>query len=171
MDTILDIVRLNLLPIIIALLIGLVVGWWIFARRRSAVSRQQTPPVIATPPPPRDLAGVAEVGAAGVADVGEPIEAEAPTELPLASGPPDDLQTLKGVGPKLAAMLNEQGITRFEQLAALTAQQVERIDVQLGAFRGRLARDRVVEQAGYLARGDLDGFQAKFGNLGCGAGG
>jgi len=33
------------------------------------------------------------------------------------------------------------------------------------AFRGRFARDRIVEQADYLSRGDLDGYQARFGNL------
>ena len=36
----------------------------------------------------------------------------------------------------------------------------------MGAFEGRIARDRLVEQAGYLARGDTDGFEAKFGKLG-----
>ena len=35
----------------------------------------------------------------------------------------------------------------------------------LGAFRGRLTRDRIVEQAHYLARGDLDGYSQKFGAL------
>ncbi len=36
----------------------------------------------------------------------------------------------------------------------------------MGPFKGRLARDRVAEQAGYLARGDTDGFEEKFGKLG-----
>jgi predicted flap endonuclease-1-like 5' DNA nuclease len=40
------------------------------------------------------------------------------------------------------------------------------LDDKLGAFKGRLARDRVVEQANYLARDDRDGFEAKFGKLG-----
>jgi predicted flap endonuclease-1-like 5' DNA nuclease len=35
----------------------------------------------------------------------------------------------------------------------------------MGPFRGRFARDRIVEQAAYLSRGDLDGYQARFGNL------
>ena len=34
--------------------------------------------------------------------------------------------------------------------------------------RQGIARDRLVEQSAYLARGDTDGFQAKFGNLGTG---
>ena len=37
---------------------------------------------------------------------------------------------------------------------------------QLYFFKGRITRDRWVEQAGYLARGDTAGFEAQFGKLG-----
>jgi predicted flap endonuclease-1-like 5' DNA nuclease len=62
-------------------------------------------------------------------------------------------------------MLNGMGIIRFDQLARLSDAEVERIDVTLGAFRGRLTRDKVVVQADYLARGDIDGFEQRFGKL------
>ena len=89
------------------------------------------------------------------------------TSAPLApaSGPPDDLTKLKGIGPKLATLLNQRGITRFDQIAKLSAAQVDGLDQSLGAFRGRLARDHVVAQADYLARGDIDGFEQRFGKL------
>lgn len=80
-------------------------------------------------------------------------------------GEPDDLLLLKGVGPKLVDALHAQGLTRFDQIASLSPAQVEQIDSTLGAFRGRLTRDRIVEQADYLARGDRDGFEATFGKL------
>jgi predicted flap endonuclease-1-like 5' DNA nuclease len=168
MDSFLDVVQPNLLPILIALLIGLVVGWWIFARARSTPPRlRETPPTVRARPADAGSDGVADAGAVAVADVvREVIGTDVEAELPAASGPPDNLQTLKGVGPKLAAMLHDRGITRFDQLAALRPEQVARLDAGLGAFSGRLTRDRVVEQAGYLARGDRDGFQATFGNLG-----
>ena len=67
--------------------------------------------------------------------------------------------------PKFADALHALGINRFEQLAHLTPTEIGRLDNQLGAFRGRIARDRVVEQADYLARGDTDGFEQKFGKL------
>jgi hypothetical protein len=35
----------------------------------------------------------------------------------------------------------------------------------LGAFRGRFERDRIQEQADYLARGDIGGYESKFGKL------
>jgi predicted flap endonuclease-1-like 5' DNA nuclease len=62
-------------------------------------------------------------------------------------------------------MLNDRGITRYEQIAALSREEVNRLDEHLGAFKGRLSRDRIVEQAAYLARGDQAGYEAEFGKL------
>ena len=76
---------------------------------------------------------------------------------------------MKGVGPKLADRLAALGYTRFDQLAALDPAAVEALDAQLGPFAGRLARDRIIEQATYLARGDHAGFEERFGSLGGGA--
>jgi predicted flap endonuclease-1-like 5' DNA nuclease len=36
----------------------------------------------------------------------------------------------------------------------------------MGAFQGRIARDRWIEQARYLAADDVAGFEAVFGKLG-----
>ena len=36
----------------------------------------------------------------------------------------------------------------------------------MGAFKGRITRDRWVEQARYLAAGDIAGFEVTFGKLG-----
>lgn len=109
---------------------------------------------------------VADEMAEAASDVtGDILGAPVHASLPGASGPPDDLRLLKGVGPKLAQMLNERGIIRFEQIARLTPHEVERLDESLGAFRGRFSRDRIVDQADYLARGDIDGFEARFGKL------
>ncbi|MBV9882347.1 MAG: hypothetical protein JO276_05000 [Sphingomonadaceae bacterium] len=83
-----------------------------------------------------------------------------------APGPADDLSRIKGVGPKFVARLNELGITRYDQLAGLNANEAAHLDERMGPFRGRLARDRVIEQADYLARGDHEGFEEKFGKLG-----
>jgi predicted flap endonuclease-1-like 5' DNA nuclease len=84
----------------------------------------------------------------------------------VPAGGADDLSRLKGVGPKFVARLHELGVTRYEQLAGLNANEAAHLEERLGPFEGRLARDRVVEQAAYLARGDTDGFEEKFGKLG-----
>ena len=83
-----------------------------------------------------------------------------------AAGPVDDLRLLKGVGPKFVARLNELGITRYAQLAEMGETELAMLDEKMGPFRGRLARDRVAEQADYLARGDRDGFEERFGKIG-----
>jgi predicted flap endonuclease-1-like 5' DNA nuclease len=106
-----------------------------------------------------------EVAAASSDVVGQILGAPVHDNLPGSQGVPDDLQKMKGVGPKLAGLLNSRGITRFEQIAALTREEVERLDAELGAFKGRLTRDRIVEQASYLARGDQAGYEAAFGKL------
>jgi predicted flap endonuclease-1-like 5' DNA nuclease len=110
--------------------------------------------------------GIAGEQAAAISDVtGELIGAPVRRKLDGDAGPADEFLLLKGVGPKLADALRGMGFTRFEQIAHLTPTELERIDVQLGAFSGRLTRDRVVEQADYLARGDVDGYEQRFGKL------
>jgi predicted flap endonuclease-1-like 5' DNA nuclease len=187
-----SLIELNLIPILIALLIGSIVGWLLVKRARGAAQGETRPrdtaqPVAAPAPAPAPAArpaaaadddegdSVLDGEAAAIADIaGEFLDVDVRDEITAASGaaddlPPDNLQTLKGVGPKLAAKLNDLGITRFAQLAALRQAQIEALDAQLEQFRGRIARDRLVEQAGYLARGDTAGFEATFGNLGSGA--
>jgi predicted flap endonuclease-1-like 5' DNA nuclease len=110
--------------------------------------------------------GLAAEAAAAVSDVsGQFVNAPVHENLPGASGPPDDLTLLKGVGPKFAAQLNQLGITRFDQLAKLSDGDIDRLDGSLGAFSGRLQRDQVPLQADYLARADHDGFEQRFGKL------
>jgi predicted flap endonuclease-1-like 5' DNA nuclease len=114
-------------------------------------------------PEGRGLAGEAAAAASDVA--GQLIGAPVHQTLDGRSDPADDLCLLKGVGPKFADALKGIGFTSYEQIAHLTPTEIERIDGQLGAFRGRLTRDRVVEQAAYLARDDKDGFEQRFGKL------
>ena len=162
----------NTLLIIAGALVLLVLAIVLIARsskQRVQVTQQDARPV-ATTARAIDLAegrGVADEGAAAAKDVaGEILGVEAHPIVSEASGPPDNLQQLKGVGPKLAAQLNAAGITRFDQLARLSANELALLDDRMGAFKGRLARDRVGDQAAYLARGDTDGFEAQFGKLG-----
>ncbi|WP_294028963.1 hypothetical protein [Sphingopyxis sp.] len=94
-----------------------------------------------------------------------PPSAAKPAPKPAAAKA-DNLQLLKGVGPKLVVLLNGLGVTDFRQIADWTDADISRIDPQLGVFQGRIARDNIVDQAGYLARGDKAGFEAKYGALG-----
>jgi predicted flap endonuclease-1-like 5' DNA nuclease len=113
-------------------------------------------------PPAAHGAGVADEVATATTDVAGAVLGIAARP---AAGPADDLSRLKGVGPKFVARLNELGIARYDQLAGLNANEAAHLDERMGPFQGRLARDRIVEQADYLARGDVDGFEERFGKL------
>ncbi|QDP19740.1 hypothetical protein [Sphingomonas xanthus] len=159
-----EFMELNWPVLAVAIVIGLIVGLLIF-RPRQRVSLTDSAPIR-----PHMASGegraITDEAAAAASDVaGHMINARVHAELPGATGTPDDLVKLKGVGPKLAALLNERGISRFDQIAKLSSSQVEALDTSLGAFRGRFNRDRIVEQADYLARGDIDGYEARFGKL------
>lgn len=78
----------------------------------------------------------------------------------------DDLTQIKGLGPKLAALLKEHGITSFAQIAAWDDAEIERIDAKLGRFQGRITRDNWVEQAKHLSIGNAAVFAEKYGQNG-----
>nr|WP_298897611.1 hypothetical protein [uncultured Altererythrobacter sp.] len=89
-----------------------------------------------------------------------------PAPVPIAAPTPasgDDLTRIKGLGPKIATLLHEQGVTCFADIAAWTDADIERVDAQLGRFQGRIHRDAWVEQAKLLSAGDENGFTSKFG--------
>ena len=146
---------------LILVVLGLALLGFVILRPRQRVTLTDSAPLR-----PHMHHSPSEEVAAVIADVGGEIlgspEVE-PTASDTAGG--DDLSRMKGVGPKFAAALNHAGIHRFDQLASLAPEDASRIDGELGAFGGRLARDRVIEQARYLAAGDQAGFEAEFGKL------
>jgi len=188
-------IEANWVAFALALVIGLLVAWWLFGRgSRDQSQRSHRPDVLdeGAAPAQRNQAlidapsavtaasfadtgpsifgGIGEVFAAAatseVADSGP--EAAAPAPAPPAAAPAagaDDLRRIKGVGPKLAALLQSLGVTSYAQIAAWTEADIDRIDAQLGTFAGRIRRDSWVEQAQFLAAGDAAGFEGKFGKL------
>lgn len=70
--------------------------------------------------------------------------AERPAEV-------DDLRQIRGIGPKMEALLNEKGIYQYRQIAAFTAEDLAWLDAAVESFPGRAERDGWVEQARALA--------------------
>ena len=147
--------------------LGVALLLFLLLRPRQRVTLTDSAPVrphmASRPAEGRGLVGEAAAAACDV--TGEILGAPVHRNLDKVAAEGDDLRRLKGVGPRFAEALAALGFVRFDQIAGLSATEVERLDDQLGAFRGRLTRDRVVEQADYLARGDIDGFEQRFGKL------
>jgi predicted flap endonuclease-1-like 5' DNA nuclease len=90
------------------------------------------------PESPAETAGDGAPGAKGDAEV-EPL-----FERP--AGPPDNLRRIPGVGKVLEGRLHALGVTKFDQIAAMSPDDVARLDEALNS-KGRIERDDWVGQA------------------------
>jgi len=72
--------------------------------------------------------------------------------LSAPRGAPDDLTKLTGVGPQLEKKLNEGGLWHYWQIAAMTPDDVAKVDGEL-KLNGRIDRDGWVELARNLVAG------------------
>lgn len=104
-----------------------------------------------------------EAAPASSAIVHEAIVAAVATQQ--TSNDPDELTRIKGLGPKLAETLRALGVVSFAQIAAWDEAAIDRIDDQLGRFKGRIRRDNWVEQARLLADGNIAGYEDRFGKI------
>lgn len=84
--------------------------------------------------------------------------------------PPDHLGLIKGIGPRLEAMLHETGVHYFHQIANWSPEDVRLVDAKLDQFKGRIERDQWIEQAKLIATGRITEYEARFGKLGQGDG-
>ncbi len=150
------------LLLVLALLLGLVLGCWICSR----------PPVDDAPDLEADLARLcaqAEVCTAQKAKLRSEVsemKAElaqakkvlgklpAPLTVPTfydapRRGAPDVLTNIKGVGPKLETVLHSLGVYYYQQIANWTDEQIDEVDEKL-TFKGRILRDDWRAQAAKL---------------------
>ena len=125
-------------------------------------AKAEAPKVKAVPVAKPKAAAPVKVKAAPVV---KPKATATPTAAPKIVIP-DNLELLKGVGPKLNTLLKSLGVTSFEQVANWSAADVRETDALLGTFAGRISRDNWVDQAKLLVAGDVKGFEKKYGALG-----
>ncbi len=69
-----------------------------------------------------------------------------PASSAQSGGTGDDLTKIKGIGQVLKGKLNALGITTFQQIAAFTEADIERVNGELD-FPGRIEREGWIEQA------------------------
>jgi len=119
------------------------------ARRSTAFRAARARPASTSAPPSANRVGPAR--ADGHRRRGR-AEAESATStdrfelLAAPRGAPDDLAKLTGVGPQIVKKLNEHGVFHYWQLAAMSNDEVEKLDADL-KLNGRVARDNWVDQA------------------------
>lgn len=93
------------------------------------------------------------------AEISEPVK-EAKVVVGEESGTPaqqDDLKVIEGIGPRVASLLNEAGITTFAQLASLG---VEELDSILDAAKLQMMDPATwAEQAKLAAAGEWDALE------------
>jgi len=130
-----ELLREYLPAILLAVVIGFIVGFLILRPRQSVRLTDSAPlrPHMTAGRDRRSEANdVASEAAAAACDVsGEIIGAPVHRHLSGSRESLDDFHRIKGVGPKLAEMLNARGFTRFDQLAHLTPEEIDIIDEQL----------------------------------------
>jgi predicted flap endonuclease-1-like 5' DNA nuclease len=93
---------------------------------------------------------LAETAPEAVEAVAESLIETAPEVVDVVTEPAvvgaDDLTKLTGIGPKLAGLLAERGVTRFADIAAWTAEDVAAFDRDM-KLMGRIDREAWVAQA------------------------
>jgi len=85
-------------------------------------------------------------GAANESGASDEDEAEVTLLFQAPAGDPDDLKKITGVGPSLEQRLRSIGVTKIEQIANFSDEDVENVDAALN-LKGRLQRDDWVGQA------------------------
>jgi predicted flap endonuclease-1-like 5' DNA nuclease len=148
----------------LALLIGAGVALFLLrafhspANAPGAAAAPASAPARAPAPAPKPEPAPASAAPATPAAVegGAPQRLDGPRE-----GSADDLKKIKGVGPKLEAMLHGMGFYHYDQIASWSAAEVAWVDENLEGFKGRVSRDNWVEQARTLADGGETEFSQK----------
>lgn len=159
--------------LLLAALLGLLVGWIIWGRRSSYEATGSIAELEAKLAA-SNSAPVAAVAASAVDNVdydGDGViegsnegsnEGSKPATLTAArDGKADDLKQIKGVGPKMEKLCNKLGFYHFDQIASWTADEVAWVDANLEGFKGRVSRDGWVAQAKVLTAGGETAFSKK----------
>jgi len=159
--------------IILAAILGLLVGWLVWGRRRveggealrlsselEACRRETADKSARIAQLEAEVAKAEDFDGAGVAEGSA--EGVKPTMLAAPrDGKGDDLKQIRGVGPKLEGLCHQLGFWHFDQIAAWSDQEVAWVDANLEGFKGRVSRDHWVEQAKMLAAGEETDFSKR----------
>ena len=141
----------NLEFVVIAILSGILVWWWVQRYLEQQARERPGEPLIERR---SDRVLVLQGGMPRKAE-GQKVAAPAPKTAPVR---PDDLKKIEGIGPKIAGVLQAVGILTYAQLAATEADALQQILTEANL---RLANPATwPQQACLAAAGDWDGLAA-----------
>ncbi len=133
---------------------GIALALWLLQKQRQQVQTEAvTPERIILPVEPEVEAAPQEVAPQEGAPK-KPAPKKAAVKKVAPEPEPDDLTVIEGIGPKIAAVLQESGVRTFAQLAAMSTDQIK------ATLEGkvRIAHPGTwTEQAALAARGDWEG--------------
>ncbi len=156
--------------LVVAFLVGCLVGAWArrMCRRSDVPAEAEREPVkavasapAAQPAAPQEAAAEPSKKAAAPRKTAakrrktpakQGKTAAAPRKRAAAGTRKDDLKLLSGVGPVLEKKLNSGGVKTFAQIAKWTKKDIAAFDEKLN-FKGRIEREKWVQQAKVLASG------------------
>lgn len=110
-----------------------------------------------------DVAGLRSVRSEALVGQDPVRTGDASNVLPLptaASGMPDDLKRIRGIGVLIEKKLNAMGVRSYQQIANWTAADVARVSETLD-FKGRIERESWIEQARILSSGGYTEFSRR----------
>ncbi len=122
------------------------------AKEVVTAKKEAAPAPARTAKPARKIAAKAEVAA-----VKQPVKVAAPAKSSAVAKAKaaDDLKQIPGIGPRLEKTLNDMGVVRLKQIAAWKADDIQKIDSELG-LDNRITRDDWVGQAKTILKGSTD---------------
>jgi len=150
--------------LLLAAILGGALGWLLRGVLRPPHRERPTPVIIEDEKrPARTRIAEIDTGASGTAPrpadgvFAPPSAREQVAEIArrTAGGltpPHDDLVRIHGIGPKIARLLTDLGITSYRQVARLTAEETAILNEALGIFPGRIERDHWIASARHLQR-------------------
>lgn len=144
---------------VVGILAGAVIGWpqpsgpiLHGSASRSLEPVTAAAPVAAAVPPQRAAHPAATKARASAG----PMRYDAPR-----GGKADNLQEIEGIGPTMEKLVNSLGFWHFDQLAGWTEADVAWVDENLKGFKGRVTRDKWVNQARIIVSEGLEAFRVR----------
>lgn len=146
-------IALIVLGLLLAVVIGGIIGWWLRSRKAQAVEAGLLSNLAEHVSKRKALNSEIQRLQTTLETATRRNKKRRRTEATAknrqaANSSQDDLKKIHGIGPVLEQKLNDMGITTFYQVAKLSDVDIDKIAAQLSTFPNRIRRDNWTKGAG-----------------------